>query len=68
MRTSISYCVDWPEAMINRHVCEPETKEAGGWDCGGRWLMDVFRLSKDHMLGFFHAEVSRQTCSTCHLN
>ena len=40
-----------------RHVCEPETKEAGGWDCGGRWLMDVFRLSRDHMLGFFHAEV-----------
>ena len=43
---------------VHRHVCEPETKEAGGWDCGGRWLMDVFRLSKEHMLGFFHAEVS----------
>ena len=45
-----------------RHVCEPETKEAGGWDCGGRWLMDVFRLSKDHMLGFFHAEVPPRRC------
>ena len=38
-------------------MCEPETKEAGGWDCGGRWLMDVHRLSPKHMLGFFHAEV-----------
>ena len=45
-----------------RHVCEPETKEAGGWDWGGRWLMDVFRLSPDHMLGFFHAEVRAPAC------
>jgi len=48
----------FPEAQT---VLSPATKVFGGrggdgWDNGGSWLNSVFRLSGDHLIGFYHAE------------
>ena len=36
------------------------------WDGGGRWLMSVFRVDMDTIVGFFHAEVRCQFCKGLH--